>query len=132
MSAFQLYVILKLDDLHKLATSGGVCAFTAMVSLVAVILWFAKTFGGINDAPAPQFDSPFKWAKRAAIGAFLLVSVVPTLTPTTKQAAVIWAVPQILESRAVQKDLPELYNLAVDWAKNQLAPAATAKAEGSK
>jgi len=121
MNAFQLYVILKLDDLHELAKCAAMPALTFVVVCIAAMAWGWSKFGDAKEKLI--FETPAKVLRRVSVGMLLLVLIVPVVTPTTKQAAVIWAVPQILESRAVQKDLPELYDLAVDWAKNQLTPA---------
>lgn len=43
-----------------------------------------------------------------------------TLTPSSSTIAMMVVIPQIAESKMVQKDLPELYNAAVEALKNNL------------
>lgn len=51
-----------------------------------------------------------------------LIAIIGVLfTPTSKQMAMIYVVPQITESQVVKQDIPELYDLGVnalkDWLK---------------
>lgn len=45
-----------------------------------------------------------------------------TLLPNSKQFAAIKVLPAIYESKAIQKDLPELYEVAVEFLKENLNP----------
>ena len=61
---------------------------------------------------------------RRAIKCSVIALVISTLgailTPSTKQMAAIIVVPKIVNSTAVQKDIPELYSLGVEWLKDKL------------
>lgn len=53
----------------------------------------------------------------------ILVAIGVTVTPSTKTLAAMIVVPAIANSQAVQKDFPQLYDLAVNKLKEQLAPS---------
>lgn len=52
------------------------------------------------------------------IGATCLI--LHTLTPSSKNLALIYVLPRIADSKVIQKDLPELYDIAISSLKNKL------------
>jgi hypothetical protein len=77
-------------------------------------------------------DNAGKFFKMFTLPCILIALFMGVLTaafPSSKTIAVMYAVPAIVNSTAVQKDLPELYKMGVDSLKEQLAPKTTAKLE---
>jgi hypothetical protein len=46
--------------------------------------------------------------------------VLAIATPSTKNYPVIKVLPKVVNSEAVQKDIPELYDLAINYLKKEL------------
>jgi hypothetical protein len=101
---------------------------TIFFSVLTVLGGFAFVFLLIFFVVSKVDDSCEEPAKRAI--SILLKTVTPIwlfaiigvlFTPTTKEMAMIYVVPQITESQVVKQDIPELYDLGVnalkDWLK---------------
>ena len=50
----------------------------------------------------------------------LFLIVLAIATPSTKNYPVIKVLPKVVNSEAVQKDIPELYDLAINYLKKEL------------
>lgn len=61
-----------------------------------------------------------KWPGITGLMLFLFFMCLKTLIPSSNTIAMMVVIPQIAESKMVQKDLPELYNAAVEALKNNL------------
>lgn len=55
------------------------------------------------------------------IGAICLIF--HTLTPSSKNLALIYVLPRIADSKVIQKDLPELYDMAIVGLKSKMTNA---------
>jgi uncharacterized protein YqhQ len=90
-----------------LALATGACA----------LVWAFMADEDDKSAPA--------WAKRAwKIGiAAAVFAVASAFFPSSKTIAVMVVLPAIVNSEPIQKDLPELYRMAIDSLKAELAPA---------
>jgi hypothetical protein len=56
----------------------------------------------------------------AVFALFILFLTAFTFTPTSKTIAMMIVVPEIANSKIIQKDVPDLYNMAVQAAKDSL------------
>lgn len=114
MTAWQMYWIVKLDDIINIFEGGMV-----MSILVAVALGLGESLHWVEDdeAPGKRFKRGMIWC----LVVFATSLVVGSAIPSTKQLAVIVVAPKLVNSEVVQKDIPELYELALDWTKKQLA-----------
>ena len=115
-----LYWITRLDSI------GGLMCFVLFACAVGAGIT-ALQWG--TEEPIGEEQEPYKkWFKREAIAA-VIVALVLTLVPSSKEMAMIYVVPSIAESQAVKQDIPELYDLSVgalkDWLKSN-------KKEGEK
>lgn len=112
MSAFDVWLWLKLDDIR------------AAFNVVWVLFGLMGAFG---LAGALAYRVCGGGGKGLVVALSLLVAIGWTggagyvLTPTTKQAAAIYVVPQLVESRVFTNDIPQLYGMAVDALKEKLA-----------
>lgn len=114
MSSWDLYWILKLDDIRFALTTMFWVLVIVSLSLV-VGMTMAHNSGHIKAARRHVV---------AAVAVAMLnvpVSVAATMLPSTKQAAVIYVTPRMVDSKVVQEDLPELYELAKQWLREQAA-----------
>lgn len=86
--------------------------------IVASVIWFV--FG----AHSPICED-FKLTAKSALKAIkiaLPVALLAALIPSSKTIAMMVAIPAIANSEPIQKDLPELYQLAKEAIKEQLLP----------
>ena len=60
-----------------------------------------------------------KWV-RNSVCAFLSAMILYSLTPTTREMTIIFVLPQLVQSKVIQQDMPKLYSLAVDELKSVL------------
>lgn len=113
MTTWQMYWIVKLDDIISIFEGGMV-----MSMIVAVALGLVGVFYLGED------EAPGEWVKRGMIWCLAVSAtslVIGSAIPSTKQLAAIVVAPKLVNSKVIQKDIPELYELALDWTKKQLA-----------
>lgn len=121
MSAFDLYIILKLDNIIAFFGVTAMCFFG--FSIVNLIIW------GVNsDATHTNWNSEIiaKNCKKRAYTSFpiaVLLFLIAIVLPSTKEMAIIKVVPIIAKSEALHKvtgDAKELYDLGIEAAKGCL------------
>ena len=105
MNTMTMYMLTRLD-----ALSTFFHIISALAILAIALMWF-------GEDEFPQFGK--RWVKYAFI-ALTIGGLGSIFTPSTKEMAAIIIVPKIANSTAVQKDVPELYNLGVEWLKDKL------------
>ena len=117
ISPFELYMILKLDDIHNLLSAFGAVLFISfIISAILLAVWF---FTSLDDLDDISFRSAWRMIKKIfsiLLGALFVVVLLQAAIPTTRQMAAILVVPAIVNSEFMQKDLPadlrEIYTLA--------------------
>lgn len=90
---------------------------------VAASSWFAILIATLVIAIECDGEVPDWLPKRTVICVAVFSFLAAVLMPSTKTLCAVVVVPAIANSEAVQKDFPELYTLAVEKLKEQLAPA---------
>lgn len=116
ISSFELYMILKLDDIVNMFNILGLFLLISnIVSIIVLAVWLL-TDGIEQDKRGIQHVSIIKKTLFISWGAFFVVIFLQTIIPTTRQMASILVVPAIVNSNFVQKELPsdlkEIYTLA--------------------
>lgn len=118
-----MYWILVLDNIHM--GLQPIIAISLVATIIGGIIWFMTTGASIGGLDAREICI-IKAAKRLFIIS-LTVCLLSTFTimflPNTKQMVAIKVVPALTSSEVVQKDIPELYQMAVDCLKKQLIKA---------
>ena len=104
---FTIYLWGLLDDLKVVASIASGCTF------ISSVFFIARYSDDEEDAD-----------KRRAFKS--LVLAIPTLAiavaiPSSKTFAAMVVLPKIARSEAVQKDIPELYNAAIEKLKSELS-----------
>lgn len=113
MTAFQVWLWLALDKIANL-----------MIILVAVsvlLLFFRCMFRDLSRKKMWDFGCT------GLALAIMLFAVLATVTPTTKQAAIIYAIPKLSQSSMVTNDLPEVYGMAIEALKSKITEATESK-----
>ncbi len=105
MTAFQLYVILILDNV-KLAISIGAIIFLGIPACVS--FYCAMESSGSNTMKRP------KWTTYIA-GIGLLIGLLWGVTPSTKQMAAIYVIPPIVNNEQVQEIPQKILDLGMSW-----------------
>lgn len=124
MSAFWLYVILKLDV--AVALFGFLGAFLLILSVVLVFLAIAA-----RDFPIPgekEFTKAMDECRKSVLATALvgfLCIVASCAMPNTKQMAALLVLPRILTEENVgtaEKEMGEVYGLAKQWLRDKANP----------
>lgn len=106
-----------------IAIVSGVTAF-----VVAVTIAFARSNNTMYPSLYANLDpdavAARRWpiVRRVGICAAMF-ALIAALTPSSKTIAIMVVAPAIVNSEPIQKDLPEIYNLAKDALKDALAPS---------
>ena len=110
-----MYWITRLDGIQTVFVLGTLVAIIISIIIHVVILEVAYTKEATAEAWHKYKKS--RWTSYLSIIACVLVLV---FTPTTKEMAMIYAVPAITRSDVAREDLPELYDYGVKALKQQL------------
>lgn len=109
--------------LTRLDAIGAVAAAALFVSIVAAIFYGVCLFS-ISESPQDflrllqdKVNTKIRKSILWTMGMFIAVLV---FLPSTKELAMIYAVPAITRSDVVREDLPELYDYGVKALKEQL------------
>jgi hypothetical protein len=129
----QMYWMTRADDLRKLLE--GVGFFCMVVGVIAIFsLIFAYLVSLDDDKTGIEFTKSrlLQWFGPSALAFAFVMLLIRSFIPSTRDYAAIKVVPMILNSEStaiVQKDAGALYNLAVEWAKEQLKGSTNAEQE---
>lgn len=113
MSSWTVYWILQLDAIHDTAM-----CFAILFGFAGLILsgvYISAKFE--NEKELCNLVKPYR---NICIVFVIILIPLTTLLPTTRTACAIYLVPRIVESKVIQEDLPEIYNLAVERLKTEL------------
>ena len=123
ISGWAVYLVLKLDDIRGVFLAGTI-ASGVITALLAVML---ASYGITGDDPEDRERGIATWLLRNLLKAasmFLLFLTVTILIPTTRQFALIYIIPKVVNSDFVQKDIPaesrEIYELGKDILKQTI------------
>ena len=86
-----------------------------LTTLVAVFSGFATAI----TAFVVEDERAKPWIPRAA-SVFVVAILLAVFVPSKQTFAAMYVLPALAKSEAVQKDLPEVYGMAVDFVKKQL------------
>lgn len=107
-----MYWITRLDRLNVfMGMSISICVFL-------VITAGAAWSNAKNDSEAHEYMRLMKWSFVAAF----IFAIGLVFTPSTKEMAAIYAIPALSRSDVVQKDIPELYDMGIQYLKDKITP----------
>lgn len=122
VSMWEVYLLLKLDAFQEALVAFGIIGGCISIILLCCGCNRSDNFSGFTKVLFCM--SPIVPATALLLGIIM---------PSTKQAAVIYAAPRILNSEFIQKDVPaeakEIYGLAKQWLEEQAGGKKT-KREG--
>lgn len=96
----------------------GAASILALFAGAILAIVFTIGYGIQSDFPAA---APELKAMRVISGILFPLSIaVAAFTPSSDTVAMMVVIPQITESSVVQKDIPELYNIAIEALKKQI------------
>lgn len=110
-----MYWITRLDGIQVAFVIG-----TIVTIILSVITHNAISEGTCTKEETIKARHKYKKARLASYISIIVCVLVLVFTPTTKEMAMIYAVPAITRSDVVREDLPELYDYGVKALKQQL------------
>ncbi len=122
MSSLFVYFILSLDSIvGLLGAIVGVLSFITILTFVGKHVYLDM----IQNQRTP--DSIYKYTHdhfRKYLLAMIISIVLVVITPDTKKAVIIWAIPSIVNSEFIQEDLPkeskEMYDLLKQYIQKEI------------
>lgn len=89
--------------------------------ILTTLFFFISMLFTILDSHCKK-ETVEKWAKRNKVGLPISVIIifVAILVPTSNNFAMMFVIPKVVESEAIQKDIPELWEAAVSSLKEKL------------
>ena len=116
LTAFNLYLISRLDMIREFCfVAAAIAAFVAGIVLLHVYVMNEHEYRDKKE----QSEAAMPWMKRCAL-LFTVCALAMTFIPSANQMLLILGVPAVLQSRAVQKDIPELYEKVIQRLLEQL------------
>lgn len=117
MTPLQIYIWQQADSIRSTCDFFGVFGFIGIIAVAGsyVIKGLLHDEEGVQTA-VPKF-LPILWFVMLFGN---LANLIAMLMPSSKTIALMVALPAIANSEPIQKDLPELYKLAVDALKQQI------------
>lgn len=117
ISPFELYMILKLDDIRDLFTTLAIPLWLfCILSAIGLAIWLIASIPERDNGDVQTLGRVIKKTVLVSFGALFVVVLLQAVIPTTRQMAAILVVPAIVNSEFMQKDLPadlrEIYTLA--------------------
>ena len=126
ISPFELYMILKLDDIRDLFTILAIPLWPfCILSAIGFIIWLIVSIPERDNDDVQTLGRGIKKTVLVSFGALFVIVLLQAVIPTTRQMAAILVIPAIANSEFVQKDLPadlrEIYTLAKEGMVKALA-----------
>lgn len=123
ISGWQVYMILKLDAIRGMFLTGTIISGVIAVLLTVMLVSYRITEDPPDDRDRRIVTYLFRNILKAA-SVFLLFFMLTVLIPTTRQFALIYIIPKVVNSDFVQKDIPaesrEIYELGKDTLKQTI------------
>lgn len=110
-----MYWITRLDGIQTVFIVG-----TLVAIIISIITHVVILEGAYSKEDTIEAWHKYKKARRMSYLSIIVCILVLLFTPTTKEMAMIYAVPAITRSDVVREDLPELYDYGVKALKQQL------------
>ena len=128
ITPFNIYLIFQIDSIKDFLTA----ATTTLIILSVIVLFIFNLIRNItkNDIEKVQISLPPGLSKTFVI--FLIcLNFLAYAIPNTKTLCAMYALPAIVNSKVVQTDFPELYDIALQATKGKLQELVK-PAEGKK
>lgn len=114
ITPFQVYLVMMADKFCDSFCGGFfLSAMVLLLSLGATFLFWDQL-----DKDGQSF---LKNVRNFSGLLVLIFGILTTVTPDTKTLATMYLAPAIVNSEAIQKDVPEIYNLAVEKLKETMS-----------
>lgn len=112
MNTFYVYLWTIADNVREMVFGVGIgCIFAALIACFFSLLEVGYPF------------EIYKGIRKVACIVGAIVLIVYPFIPSSKNLALIYVLPRIADSKVIQKDLPELYDMAVVGLKSKLTNA---------
>lgn len=102
MTPSQIYIVMQMDSFIKFFAYFG---FATLIATIAILLAIASERYVFQDDA--RITPPIRW-----LAVPLISLLVATLLPSTKTTAAMFILPKIVNNENVQKEAPEIYEIA--------------------
>ena len=123
ITPFIIYLWGCADGVRDVAHTASVA--TAVIGFVALFVRIACV--SMDDEDTTRVSNALKWPTRILLTVMALAITARALVPDSKTIATMVVLPAIMESQPIQKDLPEIYEMAKTMLKERLTTKETAK-----
>lgn len=106
MNPWLIYAFGQVDNVREVLGMTAMCVGVAGGMII--------TFSPLEGNGVPR-------SVRNAIVAAVLAGLVALALPSSRTIALMYVLPRVADSEAIQRDVPELYRLAVDALKSELS-----------
>ena len=114
MTEMDIYLWLKLDEIRN------IIQLPLVVGTLFFVLGTICTIASYIDSDVEIIRKPATWTAVVCGAILLFFGTIYLALPSTKQYAMIKVIPAVYNSRAIQKDAPELYSMAIGAMKEKL------------
>jgi len=129
ISPWTLYWILRLDTIHGIMITVQIFGYIA-IGIGAICLAVCQVPSSQRDEKEREKEDISNKTLARVISRklnicfplLIFISVVYVLTPTTRQAAVIYALPALVNNQQMQSEAGEVYSLRKQWFTEQVEP----------
>lgn len=123
ISGWTVYLVLKLDAIRDVFLAGTIISGVIVALLTVMLVSYRIAEDDPEDRDCRIVTYLFRSILKTA-SVFLLFLMLTVLIPTTRQFALIYIIPKVVNSDFVQKDIPaesrELYELGKDILKQTI------------
>ena len=114
MEWYHIYLWTRLDSICVVLSLGAI--FLGIALIVCGLLWSFNKIDDYGDDDSKKLGRGFK---RCLVW-FLIFLFPALLVPSSKEFAMMYVLPKIADSKVIQKDLPELYDMAIGELKDMI------------
>lgn len=119
MTHMQMYLWTRLDAVGGLAQAVAVLTF--MGAAISLLLSFDPPPLFLEKNEEAELKTRAKGICKRLFAVAFVACAVAVLLPSKRDAAMIYVVPKLDNSEVIKRDIPDIYNMAIERLKNELA-----------
>ena len=120
ITPFQIYLWQQLDTIHSQLFSLHLPIILLSLLGVFALAMFHDVDWASSDTKSAIRKKVWNTYKFFVFPYLIITQLISIFLPTSKTVAMMIAIPAIIDSKPVQKDLPDVYNMALEALKNQI------------
>lgn len=132
MSGFMLYLFTRLDSFCSLLSGLAAVSIICLFVLSMLYLIFKKLDGRYYDAEEERYVKVYEKHIKKLLRLVFILATLKMLIPSSKEAALIYVIPKLSNSEItdkLKKDVPDIYNLAMEAIKEKIIDSSKTEKE---